>query len=117
MSADFVSEPSAKHDILVRERINLGLFLHHLCEQIADHSCEFDSEEDNDYAYFYLKFPWHSDDIDISVHASHVMVRMVRMEEILIGRPTLLRSRSRVSITHSPTEPHTLTIPGSSPLD
>jgi hypothetical protein len=117
MSAEFVSESSAQHGILVRERINLGLVLHHLCEEFANQRCEFDSDEDTDYAYFYIKCPWHSDDIDICVHASHVMVRMARMEEIPLGDSKSIRARSRRSNTLSPTEPCKLTIPGSSPSD
>jgi hypothetical protein len=114
MSAEFVSESSARQGILVRERVNLGLFLHHLCEEIADQSCESDSDGDKDYASFYITFPWHSDDIDICVHASHVMVRM---EEIPPGNPKSVRFRSRGSNTLSPMELPRLAIPGSSPLD
>jgi hypothetical protein len=80
MTAETVSGFSAKHGILTRERENLGLFLHHLCEELADQRCEFDSDEDREFAYFDIKFPCDLHDIDICAHGRHVVVRMIRLE-------------------------------------
>jgi hypothetical protein len=80
MTAEIVTESSAKHGILMRERKNLGLFLHLLFEELDDQSSEFASEADRDFAYFEMKFPCDLGDIDICVHGSHVLVRMSRLE-------------------------------------
>ena len=80
MSTETVRGFTAKHGILIRERKNLGIFLHHLCEELADRRCKFDSDEDQEFAYFDIKFPCELDEIDICVHGSHVVVRMVRLE-------------------------------------
>ena len=69
-----------KQRVLSRERENLGLFLNHLCKELADKDCEFDSDEDREFAYFDIKLAWEWDDIDICVHEKHVVVRMVRQE-------------------------------------
>jgi hypothetical protein len=80
MSVVTVSGFTTKHGILIRERENLGLFLHHLCEELANQRCKFDSDEDREFAYFDIKFPWDLDDIDICVHDRHVVVRMIRQD-------------------------------------
>lgn len=67
-----------RKDVLSRERENLGLFLHHLCNELADGRCEIDADQDREYAYFNIKLALAPDDIDICVHGGHVLVRMVR---------------------------------------
>jgi hypothetical protein len=71
---------SAKHGTLIRERENLGRFLHHLSEKLADQRCKFDSGGDRNFAYFDIKFSCDLNDIDICVHGRHVLVRMGRLE-------------------------------------
>ena len=70
----------ANHGVLIRERENLGLFLHHLGNELADQHCEIQADKDIDFAYFDIKLPWEWNDIDICVHGGHVVVRMVRLE-------------------------------------
>jgi hypothetical protein len=80
MTGESVNGFAAEHGVPIRERENLGLFLHHLCEELADQRCEIDSAKDRDFAYFDIKLPCDSDDIDICVHGRHVLVRMGRLE-------------------------------------
>jgi hypothetical protein len=70
----------ARHGVLIRERETLRLFLHHLCEELADQTSDFDADADRDFAYFDITFPCELDDIDICVHGRHVLVRMGRLE-------------------------------------
>ncbi len=69
-----------KHGSLIREREHLGLFLHLLCNELADQHCEIDADQDSEYAYFNIKLALALDDIDICVHGGRVLVRMVRMK-------------------------------------
>jgi hypothetical protein len=80
MTTESLNGVHAKLGVLIRERENLGLFLHHLSNELADNCCKIDAAEDRDFAYFDIKLGWEWDDIDISVHNGHVVVRMVRME-------------------------------------
>ena len=87
MSAEPVNNSHLKdfhgpHTGLLHERETLGHFLHQLIRELADHGCEFDADEDSDFAYFDIKLAWELDDLDICVHDGHVVVRMVREEEI-----------------------------------
>ncbi len=68
------------HGVLMRERENLGLFLHHLCNELADERCEINADQDREYTYFDIKLALALDEIDICVHAGHVLVRMARLE-------------------------------------
>jgi hypothetical protein len=80
MTTESLNAVHTKHGVLVRERENLGLFLHHLCTELADHCCQIDEAEDSEFAYLDIKLGWVWDDIDISVRGGHVVVRMVRVE-------------------------------------
>ncbi len=70
----------AQHGVLDRERENLGLFLHQLCNELADQHCEIDADQDAEYAYFNISLALALDDIDICVHRGHVLVRMARQQ-------------------------------------
>lgn len=78
MTTESLTEVDAKFGILVRERENLRLFLHHLCDELADQHCEISADQDRDYAYFDIKPAIALDDIDICVQGGHVLVRMTR---------------------------------------
>jgi len=80
MTTESLNGVHAKHGVLVRERENLGLFLQHLRTELADKCCKIDAAEDQNFAYFDITLGWEWDDIDITVHGGHVVVRMVRME-------------------------------------
>ena len=80
MTTESLNGSHAKHGALIRERENLGLFLHHLCNDLADHCCDIDANEDGEFACFDIKLGWEWDDIDISVRGGHVVVRMLRQE-------------------------------------
>ena len=82
MTPESLNGLDAKHGVLIRERENLGLFLHHLCKELADRRCEIDADRDRDLAYCDITLAWDLDDtdMDIYVHGRHVVVRLVHLE-------------------------------------
>ena len=41
----------------------------HLCNDLADHCCDMDANEDGEFACFDIKLGWEWDDIDLSARA------------------------------------------------
>ena len=78
LNAPHLHDFHALNEVLVRERETFGRFLHDLSDELANQQCEFDADEDSEFAYFDIKVDWDLDDIDICVHDGHVVVRMVR---------------------------------------
>ncbi len=74
----FLNGSDTQDGVLNRERENLGRFLRHLGNELADQHCKIDADQDREYAYFDIALPLTFDDIDICVHGGHVLVRMAR---------------------------------------